>query len=226
MTELLRVALRASVWCFRCRLWAFVAVTSDVSSDDVTERSSGRCGFRGSLPQCGPRSTRRVLPGAGCSSVGHHSVVVGTGLGIVLTLFAPARLAGLRHVYGLLFWCVPLLAAAGLGVVIGMAVAAINNRARRRHEAAGRRVLATSRPCCFPPRATGGHLPRGAGDRGDRPRQQCVGCTPSAVVRNCSIEDSSSKGCGTYGSRQTEVSGSRTTATWAETGSSITDKHH
>jgi len=63
-------------------------------------------------------------------------VVVGGGLGIVFTLYAPGPPSQRTSdtLYPSLLFSVPLLAAVGLGVVIGMAAAAQHNRARRGNE--------------------------------------------------------------------------------------------
>ena len=137
MAELLRVALRViGVVLPGAALWGFVAVTRGVSSDDADETfiwalwiSWLTAAVWAAIDSSRAPGSRVLVRWVAIA------VVVGGGLGIVITAFGPGPSQWTSDMVYLLFWCVPLLAAAGLGVVIGMAVAAISNRARRRHEA-------------------------------------------------------------------------------------------
>ena len=138
MIELLRIALRAIGVVLRgAALWGFVEVTRGVPSGDFET-------FLGAM-------LLSVLTAAVWAAIDTSRapgsrvlirwvaivVVVGAGLGIATTLTAPGGPPSQRTsdvVSTSLFYCVPLLAAVGLGVVIGMAAAAQNNQVRRRYE--------------------------------------------------------------------------------------------
>ena len=133
MTELLRIALCAiGVVLPGAALWGFVAVTGCVSSDDANGTFLGALWLPWLSAAVWPRSTRRVSPGSGVLIRWVAiAVVVGGGLGIAITLFAPGLPALQTYVYSLLIFCVPLLAAGGLGVVIGVVIAAARARFHR-----------------------------------------------------------------------------------------------
>ena len=134
MTELLRVALRAiGVVLPGATLWGFVAVTSGVSSDDADGTFIGAlwlswltAAVLAAIDSSRAPGSRVLIRWVAIA------VVVGGGLGIVITLFAPGpRLQLPSDMLYLLFWCVPLLAAGGLGVVIGVVIAAARARFHR-----------------------------------------------------------------------------------------------
>ena len=141
MTELLRIALRAmGVVLPGAALWGFVEVTSGVPSGDFET-------FLGAMLLSLLTAATWAVIDASRGPTGRVLirwvaivVVVGGGLGIESTLSAPGGPPSQRTsemVSTSLFYCVPLLAAVGLGVVIGMASAAANDQSKRRYEDTG-----------------------------------------------------------------------------------------
>jgi hypothetical protein len=132
MTELLRVALRAiGVVLPGAALWGFVAVTRGVSSDDG-DIGALWLSWLAAAVWAAIDTSRAPASGVLVRWVA-VAVVVGGGLGIAITLFAPGPPSQRTSdvVYPSLFFCVPLLAAVGLGVVIGMVIAAARARFHR-----------------------------------------------------------------------------------------------
>ena len=141
MTELLRVALRAiGVVLPGAALWGFVEVTPGVPSGDFGTFLGAMLLSLLTAAVWSAIDASRAPTGRVLIRWVTIVVVVGGGLGIESTLSAPGGPPSQRTsemVWTSLFYCVPLLVAVGLGVAIGMAEAASNDRSRRRYEDTG-----------------------------------------------------------------------------------------
>ena len=114
-------------------LWGFVAVTRGVSSDDADGTFIGALWLSWLTAAVWAAIDTSRAPGSGVLiRRAAIAVVVGADLGIVITLSAPGpSLRTSEIVYLSLFWCVPLVAAVGLGVVIGVVITAAKARFHR-----------------------------------------------------------------------------------------------